>query len=72
MTGRCRDSRGCLWRQVGAFEKDPQKVAQLVRQWVARAAARPDSEFYQMVKRAKALGTPESLTRICKDLVRAP
>lgn len=55
--------------QVGAFEKDPNKVAQLVKQWVASAAEGPDSEFNQMVRRAKALGTPESLARICKDLV---
>jgi len=57
-----------LEHKVGAFEKDPNKVAQLVKQWVASAAEGPDSEFNQMVRRAKALGTPESLARICKDL----
>lgn len=56
-----------LQHKVGAFEKDPQKMAVYVKKWVS-AVADSGGEFHAMVQRAKALGTPESLTRICKDL----
>lgn len=56
-----------LEHKVGAFERDPQKMAKYVQSWVT-AAANNNGEFQSMVKRARALGTPGSLTRICQDL----
>lgn len=50
--------------KVGVFEKDPNKVAELVKKWFGEAK----EEFKEMAKRAKALGKPDSLFHIVEDL----
>lgn len=56
--------RSCL--QVGAFEKEPQAIAETVQAWAGKGADR--GEFNATVRRAKALGTPDALFSICSDL----
>lgn len=52
--------------QVGAFEKEPRAIAETVQAWAGKGADR--GEFDAMVRRAKALGTPDALFSICRDL----
>lgn len=52
-------------RQVGVFEKAPERVARTIQAWLG-----PDArdEFAAMKVRAKALGKPHALFDICRDL----
>jgi hypothetical protein len=55
-----------LLMQVGAFEREPRAIAETVQAWAGKGADR--SEFNRMVSRAKALGKPDALFSICRDL----
>jgi 1,2-diacylglycerol 3-beta-galactosyltransferase len=55
-----------LEHQVGAFEREPRAIAETVQAWAGKGADR--SEFNRMVSRAKALGKPDALFSICRDL----
>jgi hypothetical protein len=50
--------------QVGVFEKDPQRAAQLIRGWFGERA----QEFAEMAERARALAKPGALLDIVRDL----
>ena len=50
--------------QVGAFERDPVKIAALVKSWFTEARG----EFEQMKQRAKQLAQPDALLKIVQDL----
>ena len=49
--------------QVGAFSRDPQEVARILKGWLQNRA-----EFESMAQRARALGKPEATFEIVKDL----
>ena len=50
--------------EVGTYEKDPAKIAQILKEWLSSAS----EELAAMSERARALGRPEALFRIVDDL----
>jgi hypothetical protein len=50
--------------QVGVFERNPQRAAQIISGWFGERRA----EFEEMRRRAKALAKPHALFDICRDL----
>jgi hypothetical protein len=55
-----------LWPgpQVGAFERDPERISEIVKEWTGRGK----TEFEEMSARAKKLGHPHALNNIVQDL----
>lgn len=49
----------------GAFERDPVKIAAILDRWFAPTGAR---ELAAMSEAARALGRPDALFQICRDL----
>jgi hypothetical protein len=67
--GKWREARLLMWAdglQVGAFEKDPQKIADLLTRWFGNE--RP--AFEEMAQRARQMGVEfkSALFRIVADL----
>eukprot|EP00192_Tetraselmis_astigmatica_P024497 CAMPEP_0117697956 /NCGR_PEP_ID=MMETSP0804-20121206/29512_1 /TAXON_ID=1074897 /ORGANISM="Tetraselmis astigmatica, Strain CCMP880" /LENGTH=490 /DNA_ID=CAMNT_0005512255 /DNA_START=222 /DNA_END=1694 /DNA_ORIENTATION=+ len=50
--------------QVGTFEKDPKKIADILKEWLEDAAG----TLATMSERARAMGRPDALFRIVEDL----
>ena len=50
--------------QVGVFEKKPARVAAIIKRWLSDGGP----ELREMAARAKALGRPEALFEIVRDL----
>jgi 1,2-diacylglycerol 3-beta-galactosyltransferase len=50
--------------QVGAFETQPAKIAAILKRWLGPLK----EEFRAMAQRSKALGRPEAVYKISRDL----
>ena len=61
----CDVAAGCGTPQVGAFERDPVKIAEIIRHWFGHGRG----ELAAMAARARHLMHADAVFRIVEDLV---